>query len=131
MEVDQDLIETSIQAPIGSAMLEPDSRIIQRPGWYQLVTPSIREASANEIVLSRIPDQECQPVSQEAEYQVAGVARSGREERGPRRSDSRPLGHHNCQEQRRSTRPELALVPHSKRPPSAVQISGVRDERRT
>lgn len=60
MEVEPSLTETSIQAPIGSALLEADSQIIQRPGWYQIVTPSIKEPSANEVILSRIADGEAQ-----------------------------------------------------------------------
>ena len=72
-----------------------------------------------------------QSVFEKAEYQqIAGVARSGRVECGPRRSDSRPLGQRRRQEQRRSTRPELALGPHSTRPLRAQQISGSRDLRK-
>jgi ribosomal protein S18 acetylase RimI-like enzyme len=58
MEIDASLVETSIQAPIGSAILEPDARIIHRENWYQIITPSVKEASVNEVILSRISDSE-------------------------------------------------------------------------
>src|SRR5688500_9085153 len=56
MKIDADLIETSIKAAIGSALLEPDSLIIERKDWYQILTPSIKNPSLNEVILSRITD---------------------------------------------------------------------------
>lgn len=42
-----------MRAPIGSHIVRPDTRIVERPGWYQLVTPSARDGTLNEIVESR------------------------------------------------------------------------------
>jgi N-acetylglutamate synthase-like GNAT family acetyltransferase len=47
-------LESTIQAPIGAALLEEDTQVIQSPGWYQLVTPSLQEVSVNEVILSRM-----------------------------------------------------------------------------
>ena len=41
-------------APVGSAIPAQDTRIIERPGWYQLITPSARSAAGNEVVFSQI-----------------------------------------------------------------------------
>jgi hypothetical protein len=46
--------EACLRAPIGGSIPERDTQIIERPGWYQVVNPSVREASANEVVFSLI-----------------------------------------------------------------------------
>ncbi len=45
--------QTLADAPIGTHLVRPDTRIIDADGWYQLVTPSSREASLNEVVRAR------------------------------------------------------------------------------
>jgi N-acetylglutamate synthase-like GNAT family acetyltransferase len=35
-----------------------DAQIIQRDGWYQIITPSFKEISANEVFVSHIKDEE-------------------------------------------------------------------------
>ncbi len=46
--------ETLAGAPIGTHLVRPDTRIIDADGWYRLVTPSCRKASANEVLRARI-----------------------------------------------------------------------------
>src|SRR5258708_1634232 len=46
--------EASLSAPIGSSIPEKDTQIIQRPGWYQIVTPSVKEATVNEVIFSLV-----------------------------------------------------------------------------
>lgn len=50
--------ELVIGAPLGGLMLEPDSRIVQGAGWYQVITPSVKDPSLNEVIVSRIEDRE-------------------------------------------------------------------------
>jgi hypothetical protein len=44
--------QAALTAPIGSHLLRPDSRVIERPGWYQIITPSAPVPSANEVVMA-------------------------------------------------------------------------------
>jgi len=54
MNLGSDMQKLVIGAPLGGLMLEPDSQIIQRVGWYQIVTPSVKDHSLNEVIISRI-----------------------------------------------------------------------------
>lgn len=58
MKVTSSLTELSIQAALGSSILEADSRVIQSENWYQVITPSIKETSLNEVIISRVPKHE-------------------------------------------------------------------------
>jgi hypothetical protein len=58
MELKPEMQDLVIGAPLGGLMLEPDSQIIERPGWYQILTPSVRDPSLNEVILSRIEVRE-------------------------------------------------------------------------
>lgn len=53
MERDDTIAETFL-APIGCALLSRDTQIIERPGWYQLVTPSTGTSQGNEVALSQL-----------------------------------------------------------------------------
>jgi hypothetical protein len=33
-------LEAAVRAPLPRAYLREDTRVIERPGWYQVVTPS-------------------------------------------------------------------------------------------
>jgi len=41
-------------APIGAMVAARDTRVIERDGWYQLITPSSRSYHGNEVVYSRV-----------------------------------------------------------------------------
>lgn len=43
-----------MRAPIGAHLVRPDTRIVERPGWYQVVTPSARDGTLNEVVESSL-----------------------------------------------------------------------------
>jgi GNAT superfamily N-acetyltransferase len=64
-----------IAAPATDAMLRDDTEIIQRPGWYQIITPS-SPASCNEVVHSALAADEVERVIAEVErtYGERGLA---------------------------------------------------------
>lgn len=43
-------------AAIGSHIGAADTQIIDRPGWYQLITPSCKSSALNEVIFSEIPE---------------------------------------------------------------------------
>jgi hypothetical protein len=59
-------IEAAIQAPVGSDLPDPGTKIIQKEGWYQIINPSVPVASANGIVISRVLPSECEKRVDEA-----------------------------------------------------------------
>jgi GNAT superfamily N-acetyltransferase len=49
-------LDAALRGPLVRAYVREDTRIIERPGWYQVVTPSVR-AYLNEVLLSQLdPD---------------------------------------------------------------------------
>jgi GNAT superfamily N-acetyltransferase len=71
----RDKIEESFLAPVGSAVLANDTRIVERDGWYQIITPSSGSTAGNEVVYSRLGPGEAEEVVRRtiAEYTAAGV----------------------------------------------------------
>ncbi len=67
-------IEAAVEAPRTTALHRPDTRVIERPGWYQLVTPSAPEAILNEVVLSSVDEEDAERVIDEviAAYRANG-----------------------------------------------------------
>jgi hypothetical protein len=67
-------LEAAIQAPLTRLYVRDDTRIIERPGWYQVVTPSAR-TYLNEVVLSQLDDDDADRVIDEtvAIYRGHGV----------------------------------------------------------
>ena len=55
-----------IEAPTRGGLLRRDTRVIARPGWYQVVTPSSKSAHLNEVVLSSVPEADAERVIDEA-----------------------------------------------------------------
>jgi hypothetical protein len=47
-------VEEVFLAPVGAVLAAPDTRIIERDGWYQVITPSSPSTLANEVVWSRV-----------------------------------------------------------------------------
>ena len=62
----------ALDAPLGAHLLQPDSQVIERPGWYQVLTPSVKDGALNEVV-------RCQELEGRAPAEVvaAEVARYG------------------------------------------------------
>lgn len=51
--------KAAVWAPVGAQALRPDSRVIERPGWYQVITPSSRSTSSlNEILFSEMAEND-------------------------------------------------------------------------
>lgn len=48
----------AIYAPLDSPVLGEETQIIQRKGWYQVITPSVKEVSMNQVMLSYIEESE-------------------------------------------------------------------------
>jgi hypothetical protein len=61
-----DKLKASLDAPIGSLLPEADTQIIQRTGWYQVVTPSVKEVSVNEVIFSLVDPAEVETRVNEA-----------------------------------------------------------------
>lgn len=70
-----DKIREAALAPVGSALLSPDMRVVERDGWYQTIKPSSRSTVGNEVVLSRVPLDEADAVIDRtiAEYRALGL----------------------------------------------------------
>src|SRR5688572_15384812 len=62
-------------APKGSHIPRPDTRVIERPGWYQVITPSSRTGGVNEVVFSALDEAQADAVIDEtlATYRALGV----------------------------------------------------------
>lgn len=53
----QKVYEAVVQGPLGWPLLRPETQVIQRPGWYQVVTPTSITTGNNEVIVSEIePD---------------------------------------------------------------------------
>ncbi len=61
------------RAPIGRELHRPDTRVIERPGWYQIVTPSA-VGHLNEVYVSKVPPEDADAVIEEviADYASRG-----------------------------------------------------------
>jgi GNAT superfamily N-acetyltransferase len=53
-----DLLEEVIVTPRRAFPRLPDLRVIERPGWLQIITPSITTGGLNEVIYSRLDDAE-------------------------------------------------------------------------
>jgi predicted GNAT family acetyltransferase len=72
---ERDLLEEAIVAPRNGFVPLPDTRLIVRPGWHQLITPSLPEGGLNEVAWSVLAEDEADAVidATVAEYQRAGA----------------------------------------------------------
>src|SRR5690349_9256355 len=52
-----DLLEEVIVTPRRAFPRLPDLRVIERPGWLQIVTPSIKTGGLNEVIYSLLDDR--------------------------------------------------------------------------
>jgi GNAT superfamily N-acetyltransferase len=73
---ESELLEEVVAAPRGAWVPLPDLRIIERPGWFQIVTPSFRTGGFNEVALTRLADDEADAAIDAAidEYRRLGIA---------------------------------------------------------
>ncbi len=66
--------EAALRGPLVRAYVRDDTRIIERPGWYQVVTPSAR-AYLNEVLLSQVEPEDAERIIDEtiATYRESGA----------------------------------------------------------
>ncbi|MFO0668356.1 MAG: GNAT family N-acetyltransferase [Polyangiaceae bacterium] len=59
-----------VRAPRRRELMRPDTRIVERPGWFQVITPSAPGTVLNEVVASRVSEGDADRVIDEtvAEY---------------------------------------------------------------
>lgn len=71
-----ELLEQVLVAPRGAFVPLPDLEIIERPGWFQIVTPSFRSGGFNEVSFARLSDGEADKVIDRtiAGYREQGIA---------------------------------------------------------
>lgn len=55
---DHEILDETLRAPKGSLILSSDSYLIENPSWYQVVSPSRRDASRNEVIFSSLKSEE-------------------------------------------------------------------------
>lgn len=68
-------IEEVFLAPVGAMLASHDTRIIERDGWYQIITPSSGTIHGNEVIYSRIAPADVEVVLRRtiAEYADHGL----------------------------------------------------------
>lgn len=54
-----------LEAPRRAFISLPDTQVIERPGWLQLVTPSLRQGGLNEVAFSALDEHEADAVIDE------------------------------------------------------------------
>ncbi len=65
--------QAAFDAPRGITLWREDTRVIERPGWYQLITPSA-PGSLNEVIISQVAEDDAEDVIDEtiAQYRAIG-----------------------------------------------------------
>lgn len=73
---DADLLQEVIDAPRRAWLPLADLRVVERPGWLQIITPSFRTGGFNEVALTQIDGADADAVIDEtiAEYRRLGIA---------------------------------------------------------
>lgn len=63
------------RAPLGRELFRPDTRVVERPGWYQIITPSA-EGHLNEVYISQVEPADAERAIDEviAEYIPRGAS---------------------------------------------------------
>lgn len=69
-----DKIAESFLAPVGSMLPATDMQVIERDGWYQVITPSTKSTQGNEVIVSRVPAADAERVARET---IAGYTALG------------------------------------------------------
>ncbi|MFO0554620.1 MAG: GNAT family N-acetyltransferase [Polyangiaceae bacterium] len=67
-------LEACQRAPLVRAIRRRDTRIVERPGWYQVITPSAPPHVLNEVAFSQVDEADVERTIDEviAEYAAAG-----------------------------------------------------------
>lgn len=72
---DEEKREVCVRAPLGRDLHRPDTAVIERPGWYQVVTPSAPGNLLNEVVLSAVEPAEADGAIDEVTRTYAALGR--------------------------------------------------------
>jgi GNAT superfamily N-acetyltransferase len=75
VETGNERLREVTEAPRRAFLPLPDTQVIERPGWLQLVTPSLRQGGLNEVAFSALEEEEADAVIDEtlALYRRLGV----------------------------------------------------------
>jgi len=67
-------LRACIDAPLGPSASPSDTRVVERDGWFQRITPSARGSWQNEVLISRVAADDAERVIHEvvAEYRALG-----------------------------------------------------------
>ncbi len=73
---ESEILEEVVGAPRRAWVPLADLRVVERPGWYQIITPSFRSGGFNEVALTRLADDEADAAIDAAvdEYRRLGIA---------------------------------------------------------
>lgn len=69
-----EILREVLVGPRSALVPLPDTRVIERPGWWQIVTPSLARGGMNEVACSELPENEADAIIDET---VASYARLG------------------------------------------------------
>lgn len=67
------LIEEAVIATRRAFAPLPDTRVIERPGWLQIITPSLKDGGMNEVLLAVLDEADVERVIDETAAQYAGI----------------------------------------------------------
>lgn len=72
---EEELFHETVVVPRRAFVPLPDTRIVERDGWFQLITPSLVAGGLNEVAFSRLDEAEVDAIIDRtfAEYRTAGV----------------------------------------------------------
>lgn len=75
MPTDAEIREEVIVSPRRTYLAVPDLQLVERPGWLQITTPSLRDGGMNEVVHAVLAADEADAVIERvcAEYAAVGV----------------------------------------------------------
>lgn len=73
----EELVHEALVAPRAVVVPMPDTRVVERDGWWQLVTPSLKQGGLNEVGFARLRDDEADEVIAKtiAGYRAEGIER--------------------------------------------------------
>lgn len=71
----EELLHEALVLPMRSFVCLPDTRIIDRPGFLQVITPSLKQGGLNQVIFSVLKDEEAEEIIDQtiAEYQRHGI----------------------------------------------------------
>jgi GNAT superfamily N-acetyltransferase len=70
-----EILHEALVAPRGALVPLADTSIIERPGWWQIVTPSLTQGGMNEVACTELPDDTADAIIDEtiASYRRLGL----------------------------------------------------------